>query len=368
MRFKKMKKCFGFPILILLAAVPLLAGCGKPAAETGEKTIRAGFVYISPVGDAGWTYAHDRGRAEMEKLPFVETARAVESVAETADATRVMTQLAAQGCDLIFSTSYGYMEQTLAAAKRFPEVVFMHCSGHKTAPNMSTYFGKMYQARYLTGMAAGKMTGSNLIGYVAAHPIPEVIRGINAFTLGVRKVNPEAKVRVVWTYTWFDPPKERQAAVSLIEVGADVIAQHQDTPGPQQAAEEAGKYSIGYNVDMSRFAPKAHLTGAVWDWGVVYTAVAEAVHNGTWTNDPIWWGIETGLVGLAPFGPMVPEDVRELVEAEKAKIAAGELKIFSGPVRGQDGEVVIPEGKTLSDEELFSMSYFVEGVEGEIPR
>lgn len=346
----------------------IAAGCGKPEAEPGEKALRVGFVYISPVGDAGWTYAHDRGRAEMAKLPFVETARGVESVAETADATRVMTQLAASGFNLIFATSYGYMDQTAAAARQFPEVIFMHCSGHKTAPNMGTYFGKMYQARYLSGLVAGKMTETDLIGYVAAHPIPEVIRGINAFTLGVRKANPGAKVRVVWTYTWFDPPKERQAAVSLLEVGADVIAQHQDTPGPQQAAEEAGKYSIGYNVDMSRFAPRAHLTGAVWDWGVVYTAVAEAVHNGTWTNEPIWWGIETGLVGLAPFGPMVPGDVRELVAAEKAKIAAGELKIFSGPVRGQSGEIVIPEGKTLTDAELFAMSYFVEGVEGEIPR
>jgi len=363
-----MKKWFDSPTITFCAAIAMIAGCGKPAEESGERRLKAGFVYISPVGDAGWTYAHDQGRAEMEKLPYVESVRTVESVAETADATRVMTQLAAQGCNLIFATSYGYMDQTAAAARQFPEVVFMHCSGHKTSPNMSTYFGKMYQARYLSGLVAGKMTETDLIGYVAAHPIPEVIRGINAFTLGVKKVNPEAKVRVVWTYTWFDPPKERQAAVSLIEVGADVIAQHQDTPGPQQAAEEAGKYSIGYNVDMARFAPRAHLTGAVWDWGVVYTAVAEAVHGGTWTNRPIWWGIETGLVGLAPYGPMVPDEIRQMVEEEKQKIAGGELKIFSGPVRGQDGEIVIPAGKTLSDGELFSMSYFVEGVEGEIPR
>ncbi len=346
----------------------LAAGCGEQGPGGGEKALRVGFVYISPVGDAGWTYAHDRGREEIDRLPFVDTTRAVESVSETADATRVMSQLAAQGFNLIFATSYGYMDQTLEAARQFPEVIFMHCSGHKSAPNLGTYFGKMYQARYLTGLVAGKMTESNLIGYAAAHPIPEVIRGINAFTLGVRKANPAARVRVVWSYTWFDPPKERRVAESLLEVGADVIAQHQDTPGPQQAAEEAGKYSIGYNVDMSRFAPKAHLTGAVWEWGVVYTAVVKAVHDGTWTNEPIWWGLETGLVGLAPFGPMVPDDVRQLVEEETAKIAAGELKIFSGPIRDQDGEVVVPAGKTLSDEELFSMSFFVEGVEGEIPR
>ena len=362
-----MKKCFSLPVLIILAAA-LLAGCGQPVLETDERMLKVGLLYISPVGDAGWSYSHDLGRQELEKLPFVKTTRGVESVAETADATRVMAQLASQGFNLIFATSYGYMEQTAEVAKQFPEVIFMHCSGRRTGPNLGNYFGKMYQARYLAGLVAGKMTDSNLIGYVAAHPIPEVIRGINAFTLGARKANPEATVRVVWTYTWFDPPKERQAASSLIEVGADVIAQHQDTPGPQQAAEEAGKYSIGYNVDMSRFAPGAHLTGVIWNWSVVYTAVADAIHTGTWTNHPIWWGIETGLVGLAPFGPMVPDEVRELVKAKEDSIAAGEYKIFSGPIRGQQGEIVIPAGKTLSNEELFSMTYFVEGVEGEIPR
>ncbi len=363
-----MKVLLNILMVLMLGMAMISAGCGEADEVAGERPLRVGFVYISPVGDAGWTYAHDRGREELERLPFVETARAVESVAETADATRVMSQLAAQGYNLIFATSYGYMEQAMEAARQFPNVIFMHCSGHMTAPNMSNYFGKMYQARYLSGLVAGKMTESNLIGYVAAHPIPEVIRGINAFTLGVREVNPEARIRVVWTYTWFDPPKERQAAESLIEVGADVIAQHQDTPGPQQAAQEAGKYSIGYNVDMARFAPQAHLTAPVWNWGVVYTAVAEAVRRGTWTNEPIWWGIETDLVGLAPFGPMVPEEVRQLVEEKTERIAAGHLKIFSGPIRGQDGSVVIPEGKTLSDQELFSMSFFVEGVQGEIPR
>ena len=356
-----------FACAVVAAAV--LAGCGKKKEESLiGKDLKVGFIYVSPIGDAGWTYAHDQGRKEVEKLPFVKITRGVENVGENADATRVLTQLAVQGYNLIFATSYGYMEQTLQAAEQFPDVIFMHCSGYKTAPNMSTYFGKMYQARYLTGLVAGKMTKSNLIGYVAAHPIPEVIRGINAFTLGVREVNPEAVVRVVWTYTWFDPPKEKRAAESLLEVGADVIAQHQDTPGPQQAAQEAGKFSIGYNVDMSRFAPEAQLTSAIWNWGVVYTAVTKEVHDDTWTNTPIWWGIETGLVGLAPFGPMVPADVRSLVEGKKEKIISGKLKIFRGPVKDQKGEVVIPAGKTLSDQELFSMNYFVEGVEGEIPK
>lgn len=354
-------------LIWLLAALMIPAGC-CPREEAGtDNKLKVGFIYISPVGDAGWTYAHDQGRKKLAELPFVETTRAIENVGESADATRVLTQLAAQGFDLIFSTSYGYMEQTLDVAQAYPEVIFMHCSGYKTAPNMGTYFGKMYQARYLTGMVAGRMTESGIIGYVAAHPIPEVIRGINAFALGVRRVNPRAAVRVVWTYTWFDPPKEKQAAVSLLNVGADVIAQHQDTSAPQLAAQEAGKYSIGYNADMSRFAPEASLTSAVWNWGVVYTSVARSVHEGTWTNEPIWWGLETGLVGLAPFGPMVPPEVREEVEGARQDIISGKLKIFRGPVKDREGKMVIPEGEAPSARELFSMDYFVEGVEGEIP-
>ncbi len=355
-------------VLFLLAALLAFAGCGKETAEKeGGKEIKAGFVYVSPVGDAGWNYAHDQGRKEMAKLPFVSRTRYVESVKEGGDATRVMTQFAEMGFNLIFATSYGYMEQTIEAARKYPGVVFEHCSGYKTAPNAGNYFGKMYQARYLTGLVAGMMTESDIIGYVAAHPIPEVIRGINAFTLGVRKVNPRAVVKVVWTYTWFDPAKEKQAAESLIEVGADVIAQHQDSPGPQQAAQEHGKYSIGYNTDMSRFAPRAHLTAAVWNWGVIYTEIARRVHEGTWTNQPIWWGLETALVGLAPFGEMVPEEVRESVEEDRDALSTGRLKVFAGPVRNQDGEIVIEVGTHPTNEELFSMSYFVEGVEGTIP-
>jgi basic membrane protein A len=293
-------------------------------------------------------------------------ARYVESVPEGGDATRVLTNFAQMGFNLIFATSYGYMEQTREVAGRYPRVVFEHCSGNETAPNMSNYFGRMYQARYLTGIVAGEMTTSGIIGYVAAHPIPEVIRGINAFTLGARSVNPKAKVKVVWTYTWFDPAKEKQSAVSLLEVGADVIAQHQDSAGPQQAAQEKGKYSIGYNCDMSRFAPKAHLTAAVWNWGVVYRKVAGEVHKGTWTNRPIFWGLKTGLVGLSPYGPMVPEKVKKDVEKARRGIVSGK-KVFAGPIRDQGGKVVIPAGKSPADRELFSMNYFVEGVEGKIP-
>jgi basic membrane protein A len=332
------------------------------------KEIRAGFVYVAPVGDAGWNWAHDQGRKEMEKLPFVTKTSFVENVNEGSDSARVLTQFAEMGFNLIFATSYGYMDPCAEVAKKYPNAVFMHCSGSKKSENMTNYFGRMYQARYLTGIVAGRMTKTSIIGYVAAHPIPEVIRGINAFTLGARSVNPKATVRVVWTYIWFDPAKEKHAAESLIEVGADVIAQHQDSSGPQQAAQEHGVYSIGYNTDMSRFAPKAHLTSAVWNWGPLYRKIAEDLHAGRWTNAPVWWGIETGVVDIAPIGPMVPVEVKKLVMERKREIADGKLVVFAGPVKDQKGAVVIPPGKIPSDEELFSMKYFVEGVEGQIPK
>jgi basic membrane protein A len=353
----------------MLLALALGSALAAPVlAREPVQEIKAGFVYVAPVGDAGWNYAHDLGRKEMAALPFVKETRYVESVNEGGDAIRVLTQFAEMGYNLIFATSYGYMDQTAQVAEKYPGLVFMHCSGSKTSANMGNYFGRMYQARFLTGMVAGKMTKSNVIGYVAAHPIPEVIRGINAFTLGALQTNPAAKVKVVWTYTWFDPAREKQAAESLIQVGADVIAQHQDSPGPQQAAQENGKYSVGYNTDMSAFAPKAHLTSAIWHWGVLYKKIAQDVHDGTWTNQPIWWGLETGLIDIAPFGPMVPEEVKTLVNKTKADIAAGKKIVFQGPVKDQSGKIVIPEGTVPSDGELFSMSWFVQGVDGQIPK
>jgi basic membrane protein A len=227
--------------------------------------MQVGFVYVSPIGDAGWSYAHDQGRLAVEAMDGVSTAY-VEAVQEGPDSERVILNMARKGYDVIFATSFGYMDPMLKVAKQFPKVTFMHCSGFKSAPNMGNYFGRMYQARYLTGMVAGAMTKSNILGYAAAFPIPEVIRGINAFALGAQSVNPKAQVRVVWTKTWYDPATEKEAAKSLLDVGADVIAQHQDSPGPQEAAQEKGVYSIGYNSDMSAFAPKAHMTAPIWNW------------------------------------------------------------------------------------------------------
>ena len=229
---------------------------------------------------------------------------------------------------------------------------------------MGNYFGRIYQPRYLSGMVAGAMTKANILGYVAAFPIPEVIRGINAFALGAQEVNPDVQVRVVWTKTWFDPPTEKEAAKSLVDVGADVIAQHQDTPSPQEAAEEKGVYSVGYNTDMSAFAPKAHLTAPIWNWGPYYIEIVEKVRKGTWKSESVWLGLETGIVDLAPFGPMVPEDLQKKVLEKKEEIKSGKFKVFSGPIKDQQGKIRIAQGTTAPDKELLGMTWFVQGVIG----
>ena len=268
--------------------------------------------------------------------------------------------------ELIDDEVGGYIDSMLNVAEQFPNSSFMHCSGYKTAPNMSNYFGRIYQARYLTGLVAGSMTQSNVIGYVAAFPLPEVIRGINAFTLGVRAVNPKAEVRVVWTKSWYDPAMEKSVAKNLIKEGADVIAQHQDSSGPQEAAQEQGTYSIGYNTDMSRVAPRAHMTSAIWSWNPAYENVVEQVRAGTWKNGSFWYGMETGVVDIAPYGPMVPQNVRDLTEAAKADIKSGKLVVFTGPIKDQKGVERIPTGMVPSDKELLGMDWFVEGVIGTI--
>jgi basic membrane protein A len=229
---------------------------------------------------------------------------------------------------------------------------------------MGNYFGRVYQSRYLTGIVAGSMTKSNILGYVAAFPIPEVIRGINAFTLGVRSVNPKAQVRVVWTKTWYDPATEKEAGKSLLDVGADVIAQHQDSPGPQEAAQDKGVFSVGYHTDMSKFAPKAHLTAAIWNWTPMYKQIVDEVRKGTWKSGAIWPGMKEGVVDLAPFGTMVPKEVQDKVVAKKQELQKGNDDIFAGPIKDQSGKEQIPAGKKATDEALLNMKYFVEGVVG----
>ncbi len=350
----------------IMAVCGIMAGTLVYSEVAVEKSVRAAFIYVSPVGDAGWTRSHDDGRKAMAELPYVETAFR-ESVPETSDVEHVLNEYIEQGYNVIFTTSYGYMDVTTKVAMQNPGVTFLHCSGYKTSSNEGTYFGHMYQPRYVSGIVAGRMTKANILGFVAAYPIPEVIRGINSFTLGVRSVNPDAKVHVVWTQTWYDPAKERAAAEQLLDMGADVIAQHQDTPGPQQAAEARGKYSVGYNTDMSSFAPNAHLTAAVWNWGIYYKQVAAQIHNGTWKPEQYWGTLASGIVGLAPYGTMVPQDVRNEAEAAKNRIMSGEWDVFYGPIKDQSGNVKIADGEKMSDADMLTFHWFVEGVVGEIP-
>ncbi|MCD6309390.1 MAG: BMP family ABC transporter substrate-binding protein [Candidatus Eremiobacteraeota bacterium] len=369
---------FTISIIIFVISGFILTGCQKPSRIFGGKAgdvstpekksrqVKAAFVYTGQVGNAGWTYSHDIARRKLEEeLPFVKTS-GIESVTN-ADSARVFAEYASKGYDIIFGTGFDYMDAMMKVANEYPGTRFEHCAGYKTARNMGTYFGKMYEARYLTGIVAGKMTRTNIIGYVAAYPIPEVIRGINAFTQGALSVNPDVRVKVVWIYSWNDPAKERESALSLIDRHADVIAQHQDTPAPQQAAEERGKYSIGYNTDMSSFAPRAHLTSAVWNWYPYYERRIRQVKDGSWKPEKYWGGIKDGIVDIAPFGPMVPQDVRELVNEKRKQIVEGNLDIFKPPLRNQRGELQVIEGDILGDDDLLNMDWFVEGVEGVIP-
>ncbi|XXJ19800.1 BMP family ABC transporter substrate-binding protein [Desulfovibrio caledoniensis] len=378
---KKLLKLIGLPAALLLALS--LFACGEAPqeekkaeepAKTEEaqatapaeepKVLKAGFIYVSPVGDAGYSYAHDLGRQAVAALPDVTT-KFAESVPEGADSERVLRNMAREGMDVIFATSFGYMDPVMKVAKEFPDTKFMHCSGFKKGANVSNYFGRIYQARYLTGLIAGSMTKSNKLGYVAAFPIPEVIRGINAFTIGARQANPDVKVHVVWTKTWYDPALEKDAAKSLLDAGCDVITQHQDSPAAQEAAQEAGAYAIGYNSDMASFAPKANLTSAIWNWGPMYVKTIEEVRNGTWKGDQsMWWSMQDGVVDIAPMGSMVPDDVKSMVNAKKAELMAGNDTVFTGPLKNQAGEVVIAEGTTPDDGALLGMDWFVEGVVG----
>ena len=348
-------------VSMLVAAAFLVLGCS--GAFAAQKELQVGFVYVSPAGNAGWSYAHDQARKELEAAGGIKTAY-VEDVHEGLDAERVILNMARKGYDVIFTTSFGYMDPTLKVAKQFPGIIFMHCSGFKLAKNVGNYFGRMYQARYLTGMVAGAVTKSNILGYVAAFPIPEVIRGINAFTLGAQAVNPKAQVRVVWTKTWYDPATEKEAAKSLVDVGADVLTQHQDSPAVQEAAQEKGIYSIGYHSDMSALAPKTVLTSAVWNWTPLYKEIIQEVRDGKWKSRAIWYGMKEGIVNIAPFGPMVPEAVGQQVMQKKKEIIDGTFHPFAGPVKDQSGKVRVPAGQVPPDEDLLNMKYFVEGVVG----
>ena len=334
-----------------------------------QEPLKIGFVYVSPIGDAGWTFQHDQGRLQMEKALAgkVET-KYIESVPEGAEAERVIRQFAADGYSLIFTTSFGYMNPTLKVAKRFPKTTFEHATGYKRAKNVGSYNVRFYEGRYLSGIVAGKMSKSNVAGYVAAFPIPEVVMGINAFTMGMRSVNPKAETKVIWTNSWFDPGREREAADVLIAQGADVLTHHTDSTAIVQVADEKGAWAIGYHSDMSKHGAKAHLTAVTHHWGDFYSRIANEVMDGGWKSTDVWGGIPQGMVSLAPFHDAVPQDVRDLVAKTEAAIKSGDFHPFQGPVKDQDGNIQVAAGTTISDGDLQKMGYYVEGVQGKLPK
>lgn len=329
--------------------------------HAAEKSLKVGLIYESPADDGGWSHSHDQARQALAKLPGVTTV-AAESVPKGKVSESIIEDMVRQGCDIVFITSFEYLEPTMSVAKRYPGTVFMHCAGIRTAANVGNYYGRMYEARYLTGMVAGAMTRTGVAGWVAAYPSPEVLRGLNAFALGVQAMNPKAEVHVMWTRTSYGPDEAKEAARKLVAGGADVIAQHQDSPAAQQAAEEMGVYSVGYSSDMSAFAPRAHLVAAVWDWTSFYTKTLSDVRAGTWRPASFWPGMESGIVALSPFGPMVPQRVRERVLESRDAIIRGDLVIFKGPLRDSNGRLRYPEGVVLTDKELLTMDWFAQGV------
>ena len=347
--------------VVLMPAVAMAAAA--PAATT---PLNIGFVYISPIGDAGWTTQHDIARKEMEKaLGSKITTKYVENVPESADAERVIRDLAQTGSKLVITTSFGYMNPTLKVAKQFPNVKFIHLTGYKTAVNVANTNARFYEGRYLAGVLAAKMSKSHVAGYVAAFPIPEVLQGVNAFTRGMRSVDPKAEVKVVWVNSWFDPGKERDAAITLIGQGADVITHHTDSTAVVQAAEEKGKYAIAYHSDMKKYGPKAQLAAVTHHWGAYYTKQAQAVIDGTWKTSSTWGGIKDGMVKLEGINNSVPAEVKQFVAAREKELVAGTLNPFTGPIKDNDGKVRLEKG-VLDDAALSKMDYFVEGVAGKV--
>jgi basic membrane protein A len=325
-----------------------------------------GFVYVSPIGDAGWTYQHDLGRLEMEKAAGVTTSY-VENVAEGADAERVIREMAKRGDKVIFATSFGYMNYALKVSKSFPKTAFVHVTGYKLGKNMGLVNARFYEGRYLTGVIAGEMTKSNVLGYVAAFPIPEVLQGINAFIKGARSVNPKAELRVIWANSWYDPGKERQASMTLMSQGADVITHHTDSTAVVQAAEEKGKYAFGYHSDMSKYGPNAHLTSTTHHWGNYYTKVVKEAQAGTWKPNSVWGGYKEGMVALAPLNKSIPADLRGKISVLEADLTAGRFHPFTGPVIDQNGKVIVAAGEVMTDDQLNQMNYYLQGVVSKIP-
>ena len=351
----------------LLASAALALGLATAAAAQ-DKT-RVGFIYVGPVGDGGWTYEHDKGRLAVEEH-FGDAVETVyqESVPEGADAERAITQMALQGADLIFTTSFGFMEPTLAVAAKFPKVKFEHATGYKTLPNVSTYSARFYEGRAVQGHIAGRMTKSNIIGYIASYPIPEVIRGINSAYIHAKKANPDVEFKIIWAYTWFDPAKEADAAQALIEQGADVILQHTDSTAPQAAAEKVGDVvTFGQASDMAEYAPFPRVSSIIDNWAPYYIARTQAVIDGTWESQQVWHGIREGMVKIGEISDAVPAEVKAEALALKEAMAKGEYHPFTGPLNRQDGSAWLAEGEVADDGTLLGIDFYVEGLTGQIP-
>lgn len=346
-------------------AAPTAAPQAEPtqteAAEECTKPFRAAWVLSGPVTDMGWAMAHDIGRQYVqENLPCVETT-SIEAVA-AGDVERVARDLASKGYDMIFTASLGFMEGTYIAAQAYPDVLFENAGGYKRLPNMSTYFGKVFQTRFLSGIVAGMMTKNNKIGYVTSFPSPEMKWNLNGFALGVKTVNPDATINVVWTNTFYDPVVERTAAEALADMGVDIIGMHQNSPNAMMVAQERGIYGIGYQWDMRPHAPKAVLTTVAWNWGPYYLETVKAAQEGKWESHDAFLGLETGVVRLDPYGDMVPQEVKDAVEEWKEKILSGEFKVFTGPLYDNEGNLVVADGYSLTDSEIREMTWLLDNV------
>jgi simple sugar transport system substrate-binding protein len=365
-------------VALTAVAAAALVGCGKkeeapkaeaPAAAPAKpEPLKIAFAYVGPVGDGGWTFAHDNGRKEIEKAfgdKVVTTF--VEKVPESADAERVIRDMAAQGNKLIFGTTFGYMEPMLKVAADNKEVKFEHATGYKTAENMRTYDSRTYEGAYMAGVIAGKMTKTNVLGVVASIPIPEVIRNINSYTMGAQSVNPKIKTKVVWVNEWFNPPKESEAATSLINGGADVLMQNTDSSAVLQTAEKMGKRAFGWDSDMTAYGPKAHLGSAVINWGPYYVkAVGEAL-EGKWSTGSSWWGVKEGAIEMVNVAEDVPEDIKKRIAEINAGLKDGSFSIWKGPIVDQAGKEMLAKDTVADDKFLGGVMFYVKGVEGKIP-
>ena len=358
-------------------AAAALVGCGKkeePKAEAPApapakaEPLKIAFAYVGPVGDGGWTFAHDNGRKAIEKEFGDKVVTSfVEKVPESADAERVIRDMAQQGNKLIFGTTFGYMEPMLKVAADFKDVKFEHATGYKSADNMRTYDSRTYEGAYMAGVIAGKMTKSNTLGVVASIPIPEVVRNINSFTLGAQSVNPKIKTKVVWVNEWFNPPKETEAATSLINGGADILFQNTDSSAVLQTAEKMGKRAFGWDSDMTAYGPKAHLGSAVINWGPYYVKAVRDALEGKWSTGQSWWGVKEGAIDFVSVAADVPEDARKKLDDVKAGLKDGSFVIWKGPIVGQDGKEVLAKDAVADDKFLGGINFYVKGVDGKVP-